>query len=318
MRVTLRSPWILGVVAAALIAAAPLSPSVLPTAAEAAPPNPAQTPPQDPAAQAPVTPAPAAPQAIPATAVPREAEAVDQRLTEINRRIDVDPPVATIEAALPAVEERIAADYDELEAINLDAVQRLALEDLQRTWAGHRQQVREPLLTVTRRYEGLEDDRAELQARAARWQLTLDANLESDQPEELTGPLRDRVNLVLQSIRDTQTRLQIRSAAVLALQSRVSSLDARVSEATDRVTQLDAEVRQRVLSQDAVPLWAAGAGDFRALIDEASATWVERRSAIGAPARSCTFSLARSRRRRSSPCSSPVGCIRRCRRWWST
>jgi len=241
---------------------------------------------QDPAAQNPLLGAPEPAQAIPATEIATRAEELGQRLADINRVIDLDPQVTATEEGLPEAEQTVSEDFEQLEAIDPDTVLRLTVENLQQRWQQHRLDLAVPLTTVTTRYEGLEEERIALQRIEDRWQATLERldpaqpELVPAQPEEVTAPLRDRIEQVLGSIDETQTRLQSRSAAVLAIQGRVSSLDARVTEALTRIGQLETEVRQRVLARDSVPLWSATMGEIGDLYDEAVEAGAERRRTV--------------------------------------
>ncbi len=231
------------------------------------------TPVQDPAAASPAEGAVEAGQAIPTTDIPTRAEAINQELTRIGVLIDVDPQVATIESQLEETADVINTDFERLQTLDVNTVALRTLSDLRGVWVAHQREIAGPLATVTSRYRGLQGELVTLSRIREDWELTLtdlaDSVRSEDVPEELAVTLRARIDVVLTSIDSTRQRLQARSDEVLQVQSEVSSLDARVSEALAFIDQLSSEVRQRVLSRDAPPIWSLGSDDVESLGGEA-------------------------------------------------
>ena len=223
---------------------------------------------QDPAAPPPTV-APSAPEQ-PGAIAPTEIQAAAE--ADLRTLGDIEASIAD-EAAAEAFTETLRdlrAQFETLDGrydtVDEGTVLTRRIDDALNSWTGLQGQVAPPLAAVGGRYDVIQGHLNTLGEFGAKWLATFESLAAPEGvPAELAAELRDRVTQVQDSIAATRIRLQERSDAALTLQNDFAALSAEIGQQVSYLEQLAVDVRRRVLTRDAAPIWGFGSGDVSGL-----------------------------------------------------
>lgn len=213
---------------------------------------------------------PEQPGVIAPTEIQAAAEAVVRTLGGIEASLAGEAEVEGFRETLQGLRAQFETLDGRYETVDERTVATRRIEDALNSWTGLQARVISPLTAVGGRYDEIQEQLVTLGDLAAQWRATFDSlTAPEGVPAELAAELRGRATQVLDAISATRSRLQEQSDAALTLQNDFAALSAEIGQNVSYLEQLAADVRRRVLTRDAAPIWGVGSGDVSGLGSDA-------------------------------------------------
>ena len=201
---------------------------------------------------APAPPAAEEPSPIPLPEISVRADELAALLIEVDAGAVPTRDIELIEARLPAQRARLLAGLVDTQK-RLDAGAPLALLDrLDATWQATRRQLRMSSDTVTRRASLLQQDVDRLASLRETWGRTRIDAVGAGAPAVVLG----RIDEMQKAISSTKARLEVRLAALLVLQHRLSQELARCEQVLARIAEARAELFTQLTARTGLPIWS--------------------------------------------------------------
>lgn len=197
--------------------------------------------------------APAAPTSIPASDIPRRAEAVQGILRDASATATPSPQIEAIRNQIDGLSTSINKILLSREMNSLSELSPRGLYALRLQWQSVKTRLTAWQQTLSTRSQALAAQNKVMRDQSTAWSLTLD----SRQKEELPAVLVEQVRGILKNIDHQEKALRSRLDELLTLSSRVSELNVRVDQALSAIAEADSANRGRLLLRDSEPLWRA-------------------------------------------------------------
>ena len=213
------------------------------------------------------------PSPIPLTEIAVRADELATLLIDIEAAAAPTRDVQLIEDRLPALRARLQASLTDTQK-RLDAGAPLTLLDrLDAAWQATRRQIRTWSDTVTRRATQLQQDVERLAYLRDTWARSRTDAVGAGAPALVLG----RIDEMQKAISSTKARLEVRLAALLVLQHRVSQELARCEQILARIAEARAELFTQLAARNGLPiwnpaLWSGAASEVGAAGQEAAGT----------------------------------------------
>lgn len=190
--------------------------------------------------------------AIPLAQLSAQAEAASATLQTIGADVATDKTTQTVQQDLPVITGEINARLDETSRIlsrgpSLEMLRRLGSE-----WQELREEISGWKRGLGRRATQLGADDTRLSQLEKPWQATRDSADVARIPPEVFQRLQD----VLEQVRQTRRQVDAQQSLVLTLQSRVGEQDARINQSLSAVDHAREEMLEHLLVKDSPPLWS--------------------------------------------------------------
>jgi len=216
--------------------------------------------------QAPPAEATSSPTAIPASDIPKRAEAVQEMLRDVATRSTPSMQIEEIQQRA----ETAASTIDKLlvsrEMNSLGELSPRGLYSLRLQWEAIKGRLNDWQQALSARSQALEAQHKVLGDQRTVWSLTL----ETRKQEELPAVLVEQVRGILTAIDKQEKPLKGRLDNLLTLGSRISELNVKVDGALGAIAEADVANRGRLLLRDSETLWNAvlSAGKQRQAAEE--------------------------------------------------
>ncbi|MBI4529685.1 MAG: mechanosensitive ion channel [Deltaproteobacteria bacterium] len=239
-------------------------------AAAASPASPQETTPAQPKA---ANPAP-----IPLSEIPAEAEAVSERLGEIQADLSSDRSTEAIANQLLSLTREIDARLGESRKIVAQRPSIEMLRGLEATWWRLRGNLsgwaRELISYATQ----LEEHIGQLDELRTKWEQTNQAAKDSNMPPEIMT----RIHALIAAINRTSDAIKRKRAQAVTVQGRVAAQDARISDALASTTRAREEVLKRLFVKDSPAIWSAEVRSraARELLEESRSSFLTQWTAL--------------------------------------
>ena len=199
----------------------------------------------------------AAPEAISPDSIPLRASEDEARLQEIRLLVGtIDPRVEELEASLPSELEAIDRLGSTSEGQALDQFSVSMLSSLRFQWESHGKTLADWQGRLQRRSSALSGRVETLRAMLGVWIRTREEARGARAPQALI----ERIDSLLRTRAEIDSVVHERLAALLTLQSRVSSRQTLVGEALQRVATAADQAGRRLFTLDSDPLWLVMGG----------------------------------------------------------
>jgi small-conductance mechanosensitive channel len=216
-------------------------------------------------AQAPPAPA-QVPQAIPLASIAERADALANRLRELEPLLAPDPALEAIRTGLAARAEQLRADRAAL-AQRLELGTDLgALEEARRPWRTRQAELAEWRRSLTERASAIDAMLGELAVAQETWSATRRGARRENAPEALVQAASQALGSLSSAIGTAAGQ----RGELLTLQSRVADLEDDANAALERIAAARSRARTELLVRDQRALWESLRSSGRA------ATWGER------------------------------------------
>lgn len=179
------------------------------------------------------------------------ADALSERLGQINDEVTANPTTANVGRDLPNLTKDIDARLNETRRVLTPGAPLDAMRDLEMRWQAVADQLAAWTRDLTARAAYLDREIAQLPELRATWRATLDLARSSNAPTEVT----QRIDGILKALGQTEEMLQKRRTAILSLQSRVAEQTQRVLGAQRSVKAAQSAAVNRLWVQDSPPIW---------------------------------------------------------------
>jgi hypothetical protein len=140
-----------------------------------------------------------------------------------------------------------------LKEINPEELKLNRLLEIQTSWENFKSVISAWQENLLSRSQELEAYGNELQKMHTRWELTLAASQEREDPPAL----RSRVNVVLDSINNVDKAFKTRQKDMLTLMNQISQESIRINTILSRINEAQDETREKIFAIDSPPLWKA-------------------------------------------------------------
>jgi hypothetical protein len=194
---------------------------------------------------------PAGPQPIPASQISIKSEETAEVLRSLRDRPDPDPEIQKINDALPTTLGELQDLLEETGNRLKGTVSGRDLEDLERRWSRHRDQIYGWQSTVNRRARELDRDLQTLQELRASWEITDQSAAEIGLQDALVAVVRSS----LASIAEADKRFGGRRSEILTVQGQVDKAAELVRDALDQIESARARTRLKLAQLDTPPIW---------------------------------------------------------------
>jgi small-conductance mechanosensitive channel len=212
--------------------------------------------------------------AVPTSEITVLAAAETINLQRIEKLSESPDAYSWLSPAVADEERAIALLLGELDQIDTTRISTRELEDQRHWWQEHQDQQARWLIDLNARWRTLQRARDDLERIRERWQLTRDAPSWQELPEEL----RQNVIEIIDQVGPLQEKTQERVTQIASVLGRLMEAQQHTSDALGRLDAISDRVNERLLRQDAEPLWRLHDLEARELLDSVQTTgrrWAE-------------------------------------------
>lgn len=201
--------------------------------------------------------------AVPTSEITVLAAAESINLQRIEKLSESPDAYSWLSPAVADEERAIALLLGELDQIDTTRISTRALEDQRHQWREHQDQQARWLIDLNARWRSPQAAREDLERIRERWQLTRDAPSWQELPEEL----RQNVIEIIDQVEPLREKTQERATQFASVLGRLIEAQQHTSDALGRLDAISDSVNERLLRQDAQPLWRLHDVKARELLD---------------------------------------------------
>ena len=191
------------------------------------------------------------PVAVPTSEITSRASAETLSLKRIAALSESSDSDFELSKTLAGEEQTIELMLGDLDAIEATRVSTRSLGDQRHRWQEHQDQQANWLIGLDARWKMLQGAHNDLDKLRQRWELTRDAESWQELPEEL----RARVLGIIAQVEPLQEKIQDRAEQMASVLGRLTDVQDRTADALKRLDEISDRVNQRLLRQDASPVW---------------------------------------------------------------
>jgi potassium efflux system protein len=232
---------------------------------------------EDSASPQPDAPAPAA---IPLVEVAADAESASARVRDLQMALAADHTAETVAEQLPGMTREINARLREHRQILAQRPSIEILANLEAGWWRLGRNLYSWTWDLTRRATKLEEQIAEMDELARKWERTLELSRNSDAPAEVV----QRIRAVIVETRAAREAIEKRRARVLTMQNRVAVQEGRLADALRTIAEARDEVLERLFVKDSDAIWSREIRSTAArdVLEESETSFVTQSAALAA------------------------------------
>jgi potassium-dependent mechanosensitive channel len=220
-----------------------------------------------------------APAAIPLVEVAVDAESASARVRDVQTALAADHTTETVAKQLPLMTREIDARLRENRNIVAQRPSIEMLGNLEAGWWRLGRNLYGWTWDLTRRATKLEEQIAEMDEIAGRWERTLELSRNSEAPPEVV----QRIRTVIAETKEAREAIEKRRARVLTMQNRVAVQEGRIADVLRTIAEARDEVLERLFLKDSDPIWSAemASATVRDLLEESENSFVTQSAALG-------------------------------------